>query len=288
MSKRLSEISYSLIDFFEDDDHSETETFHEYTKLNRTNAMLIARRVEAIMSDRALVGMMARSWKTYPGAPRVQLPAFVPPEVSYADVVLRRRSVSSLGRNFVEGPITLEQLSALFRLAYAPTTTLSSPNGETQQLRSTVSAGALYPTELYVAAFDTEGLEKGLYHYRPVDHALEFIRAGDLRNEFSNVSSYTDLCRSASAAIIMTSVLKRTLSKYLHRGYRFAMYDCGALIQSLYLAGTAMNMDTCAVGGIYDDELAAFIGTSPVDEPVQLAFLVGPYGGRLAAAGGPQ
>src|SRR6218665_811233 len=111
MSKRLSEISYSLIDFFEDDDHSETETFHEYTKLNRTNAMLIARRVEAIMSDRALVGMMARSWKTYPGAPRVQLPAFVPPEVSYADVVLRRRSVSSLGRNFVENPITLQQHS---------------------------------------------------------------------------------------------------------------------------------------------------------------------------------
>src|SRR6218665_2911208 len=100
MSKRLSEISYSLIDFFEDDDHSETETFHEYTKLNRTNAMLIARRVEAIMSDRALVGMMARSWKTYPGAPRVQLPAFVPPEVSYADVVLRRRSVRSLCINF--------------------------------------------------------------------------------------------------------------------------------------------------------------------------------------------
>ncbi|MCB1298642.1 MAG: hypothetical protein KDB08_06635, partial [Microthrixaceae bacterium] len=68
MSERFKEISYSLVDFFEDDDHSEAETFHEYTKLNRTNAMLIARRVETIMSDPALVAMMARSWKSYPGS----------------------------------------------------------------------------------------------------------------------------------------------------------------------------------------------------------------------------
>jgi SagB-type dehydrogenase family enzyme len=280
MSERFEEISYSLVDFFEDDDHSEAETFHEYTKLNRTNAMLIARRVETIMADPALVAMMARSWKTYPGSMQVELPPFTPPPVSFADVVLRRRSVSSLGRDFIGGAIDLEQLSGTLRLAYSPTTVLTGPSGAQQGLRSTASAGALYPTEVYVAAFDVNGLEQGLYHYRPMEHTLELVRGGDLRDEFAAVSSYTDLCRSASVAIIMTTVMKRTLSKYLHRGYRFAMYDCGALIQSFYLAGTAMSLDTCAVGGVYDDELTRFVGTSPVDEPAQIAFLLGPDGGR--------
>ena len=71
------------------------------------------------------------------------------------------------------------------------------------------------------------------------------------------------------------------MSKYQHRGYRFAMYDCGALTQSLYLSGTAMGLDTCALGGIYDDEVAAFLGVNPVDEPVQLGFLLGPRGAEM-------
>lgn len=287
MSERLSDISYSLIDFFEDDDFSETETYHEYTKLNRSNVMDISRRVERIMGDDALKEMMGRSWKTYPGSGRVKLPDLQAPSISMADALLRRRSVSSLGRNFIGGAIGLQQVSGLLRLSYSPTSELRSPSGATQQLRSTVSAGALYPIELYLLAFDVEGLEPGLYHYRPDCHEVELVTQGDMREEFANASSYPDLCHSSSAALVLTSMMKRTLSKYLHRGYRFALYDCGALIQSLYLAGTAMDLDTCAVGGIYDDELSELIGVNPVEEPAQITFLVGPYGGHPDQAESP-
>lgn len=125
------------------------------------------------------------------------------------------------------------------------------------------------------------GIEPGLYHYRPIEHSLELIRSGDLRAQFAGLSSYQGLCLTSSVALVLTSVLKRTMSKYQHRGYRFAMYDCGALTQSLYLSGTAMGLDTCALGGIYDDEVAAFLGVNPVDEPVQLGFLLGPRGAEM-------
>lgn len=270
---------YSLVDLFDQDDFTEAEVFHEYTKINRRNVLSISRRVETIMRDPDLLAMMSRSWKTYPGSPSVKCPDFEVPEMTYADVVAQRRSVSSMGRNFIEDePISFEQLSGMLRMAYGPTCAISSPNSpsDTQHLRSTTSAGALYPTEIYVVALNVTDLEPGLYHYRPIEHELERIRPGDLRSEFVNLSSYEDLCGSASAGLIMTSMIRRTLTKYQHRGYRFAMYDCGALIQSLYLSGTAMNLDTCALGGVYDDEVGDFLGVNVVEEPVMLGFLIGP------------
>lgn len=276
MAEKFSSVSYSLVDFFEADDYSESETYHEYTKLNRTNVVKISRRVEEIKSDPALMSTMARSWKTYPGSRSVALPEFKAPDVRFADVLLARRSVSSLGRDFRPGPVSVEQIGGLLAMSYGPTSRLQAPSGDVQHLRATVSAGALYPTELYVVVFDVTELEPGLYHYRPIEHTLEIVRPGMLREEFSSLSSYTSLCASSSAAVVMTSMFRRTLSKYQHRGYRFALYDAGALTQSLYLAGTAMGMETCGLGGIYDDEVATFLDVSPVDEPPQLAFLVGP------------
>lgn len=283
MSESLDKMSYSLVDFFEQDDHAESEIYHEYTKLNRANVLAISRRVEEIKSDPGLLGMMARSWKTYPGAGVITLPLFAAPTMSLAEALLRRRSVSSMGRDFTDEAIAVEQLGALLKMSYGPTAQIESRSGQIQHLRSTTSAGALYPTEVYVAAFKVSGLEAGLYHYRPIEHTLEHVRAGQLREDFGARTSYPDLCGTSSAAIILTSMLKRTMSKYHHRGYRFALYDCGALIQSLYLAGTAVGLDTCAVGGIYDDEIADFLQTNPVDEPPQLAFLVGPRGGEWTA-----
>ncbi|MBN9608350.1 MAG: hypothetical protein BGO26_20035 [Actinobacteria bacterium 69-20] len=276
MASHLDEQSYSLVDFFEDDDFSETETFHEYTKLTRRNVVHISRRVEEIKGDRALLAMMSRSWKTYPGSAIVEFPPFKAPSVEFAEVVFHRRSISSLGRDFADAPVDMAQLGILLRMAYGPTARMQMPGG-VQHLRATTSAGALYPTELYVAAFKVDGLAAGLYHYRPIEHQLETIRLGEgERARFSALSSYEQMCRTSSAAIVMTSLLRRTLAKYQHRGYRFAMYDCGAVVQSLYLAGTAAGLDTCALGGIYDDEVSAYLETNPVDEPVQLGFLIGP------------
>lgn len=98
------------MDFFEEDDYSESETYNEYTKLTRMNVARISHRVEQIKSDPAMLAMMARSWKSYPGSTVTPLPPFRAPTVGFAETVLRRRSVSSLGRDFVGEAITAEQL----------------------------------------------------------------------------------------------------------------------------------------------------------------------------------
>ena len=45
-----------------------------------------------------------------------------------------------------------------------------------------------------------------------------------------------------------------------------------------------MDMDTCALGGVYDDEIAELLGVNPTDEPVQLGFLIGPRTAELPSA----
>ena len=44
--------------------------------------------------------------------------------------------------------------------------------------RAAPSAGALYPIETYILARAVEGLEQGIYHFRPHMFDLEFIKAG--------------------------------------------------------------------------------------------------------------
>lgn len=266
----------SLVHAFDQDDDSFLETVVEYTKLTKVSAMALGERVSRIMADHDILNMMTRSWKPFPGAKVVPLPQFEPPQESFASVVARRRSVSTLKRDFHEGPISLEQLAGTLTMTYGPTTVLKRPDGtKIQEMRATSSGGGIYPTELYVLAFDVEGLESGAYHFHPINNTLEVIRLGDLRSEFIAAATYPGLAKTCAVAVVLTTVFRRTAMKYRNRALRFALLDTGGVCTSLYLAGTAMGVDTCALGGFYDNKVSEIIRTHPVDEPTSLCFLLG-------------
>jgi SagB-type dehydrogenase family enzyme len=287
MTNQMAEaLNLSLVDVFAADDHSESEIFHEYTKLNRENIGALSQRVGTIMRDPTLLRMMARSWKTYSGFPKISLPRPELGDASLADVIKKRRSVSSDAGVFASGPISLEQLSSVLAFSYGATRIMESPRypGERHILRATTSAGGLYPLEIYPIVFDVEGLEPGVYHYRMVDHELEVLRRAPVKDDFIAAQTYEGLCDGAAVALVITAMFSRTLSKYLNRGYRFLLNDTGALLQSLYLAGTALEIGTCALGGFYDDEVGEIVGVNNVDEAVVMCFLLGQ---RAAVGPGP-
>ncbi len=276
-AKEVQAVEYSIVSIFDKDDHSVAETFHETTKLNSENISLLSKRVGQIVRDPKIRGMLSHSWKTYRGHPSVALPPVDLGSVTLADALNSRESISSRpGASFSGHPLSLAQLSNVLGGSYGLTRSIPiSGTPETQYFRPTTSAGGLYPLEIYPIVFRVDGLDEGVYHYNPKAHCLESVRPGPCLNDFLKVTTYVDMCRNAGVILAVTGVFHRNFSKYLHRGYRFVMNDAGALLQSLYLTGTACGLGTCALGGFFDDDLGNLLGVNNVDEAPLICFLLG-------------
>jgi SagB-type dehydrogenase family enzyme len=276
-AREVKAVQYSVVSIFDRDDHSIAETFHETTKLNRENIGLLSKRVGMIVRDPKIRTMMSRSWKTYRGQPTVPLPPVNLGAMSLADALDGRESISSrAGGAFSGKPLTLEQLGSVLGGSYGLTRGMPiGGTGETQHFRPVTSAGGLYPLEIYPLIFNVDGLAEGVYHYHPRDHSLETVRPGPCLADFLSLTTYGDMCRNAGVIFVVTSVFHRNMSKYLHRGYRFVLNDAGALLQTLYLTGTALGLGTCALGGFFDDELGNLLGINNVDEAPIICFLLG-------------
>ena len=266
----------SLIPAFENDDYSIVETFHEYSKLNRENVVSLGLRTGLAKTDANVRAMITRGWKSYRGHAQKRLPPAQLPPITLEEALRERKSLSSVpGGAFSAENITLEQLSGVLGMSYGVSRTKRISTTEEQHFRMTASAGAVYPLEIYPIVFRVDGLEEGVYHYSVVNHSLELVRPGPCHSDFMRTTTYPDLSERAAVVLVVTAMFQRSLWKYMNRGYRFIMNDAGALIQSLYLTGTAFNLGTCALGGFLDDELGDLLGVNNVDEAAIICFLLG-------------
>lgn len=204
--------------------------------------------------------------KEYPDAPRIPLPPPTARTSSVDEALHRRRSV----RRFAPGPMALEDLSYLLWAA----TGIRERRGE-RSLRTSPSAGALYPIETYVAVNAAEGVHQGLYHYDIRKHALEQLRLGPLGDEVSAAALDQDMCSNAPIVLIHTAVFGRTVWKYGQRGYRYVYLDAAHVSAQMTLAAASMGLGSCQIAAIYDDEMNALLGADGVRESVIYMSVVG-------------
>jgi SagB-type dehydrogenase family enzyme len=123
--------------------------------------------------------------------------------------------------------------------------------GETLYFRAAGSAGNLSPIEVYVVTGDVPGLEAGVYHYEPVEHALVRLRAAPPQ---------------APPALILTGVPWRTAWKYRERGFRHLYWDAGTMLaHTLALAEEAALAARVELGFV-DESVAALVGADGVHE----------------------
>ena len=132
--------------------------------------------------------------------------------------------------------------------------------------RAAPSAGALYPIETYILARSVEGLEPGIYHFRPHAFDLEFIKRGDFAVLLADAALGQDMIGQAQATFIWTAIVARSMWKYRQRAFRYIYMDAGHIGQNLYLAGTAAGLGVCAVGAFFDDQVNDLIGLDGVEE----------------------
>lgn len=145
--------------------------------------------------------------------------------------------------------------------------------GDDRNFRAAPSAGALYPTETYVACRDLDGLPAGLYHFEPLEFALRRLRDGDVRGTLAAAADEDDLS-VAPVVVAITGVPARTVWKYGDRGYRHVLWDAGTVIANLGATADAAREDPRVVTGFVDREVSHLLGLDEEEElPVALVAL---------------
>jgi SagB-type dehydrogenase family enzyme len=191
--------------------------------------------------------------------PRVKLPR---PDSSGGMTLERalatRRSVRDYGRR----PLRLAELSQLLWAGQG----ITDRSGN----RTTPSAGALFPLELIVVAGRVEGLEAGVYRYRPTKHDLTRIAEGDRRTRLANAALRQSWIADGAAVIVVTAIYSRTTGKYGERGMRYAHIEVGLTVQSLYLQATALGLGSCVVGAFHDDRVRELLELPGSEEPLAI------------------
>ncbi len=150
---------------------------------------------------------------------------------------------------------------------------VSDAPGITVMKRAVPSAGGLHPTEAYLLVQNVEGVEPGLYHYHPVDHALEplgGVAAGDSAALALRIVAGQRHFMNAHVLIVLASRFRRTFWKYRNhaKAYRAVILDAGHLSQTLYLAATERGLAAFITAAVNERDIEEIFGLDPMLEGV--------------------
>lgn len=204
--------------------------------------------------------------------PGSHLTRLVPPPATPLQAMLQRRGSC---RRFAEGTIGIDALAAVLHAGYGVTGYDHWDRVEFAT-RTVPSGGALYPLELTVIARRVEGLAPGIYHYLPEQHALEQVLIAELPEA---LLAYLFMGQAtliaAPVLLVISAVWGRSLMKYGDRGYRYLLLEAGHAMQNVNLACPEVGLESCNIGGFFDQELAELLRMDPELETPLYACALG-------------
>ncbi len=187
----------------------------------------------------------------------VPVQTFKPPTLTLFEAIALRRSI----REYADEPLNLFELSFLL---WATQGVHEVADDFSFSLRSVPSAGARHPFETYLIVKSVSELEPGLYRYLPLDHRLCFSAPIDeLRSRASDESW---LLPVEAVLFVWTALPYRTEWRYDMLSHKMIAIEAGHICQNLYLAGTAVDVGTCAIGSFPQDEIDGILSVDGEDE----------------------
>jgi len=202
-------------------------------------------------------------YKDYPGIDPVLLPQDLRIQEKKLSLLLR-----DMERDRMAHGIDMEKLSVILRLTYSFTAKTSHSGGDLYY-RSAASAGALYPTEIYVATKGVHGLKNGLHHFAIHHHGLYTIRTLDLSSHIVSITKTSDN-RTPILTFFLTAILFRSAWKYRDRSYRYHLLDTGHVAENLTLALRALQLRFNLSYDFDDDKVNHLLGLNG-DKEIALA-----------------
>jgi SagB-type dehydrogenase family enzyme len=232
------------------------DTFQQATKYGRT-----------IIGEGPDWSLQPDQYKTYPHHKIIPLPQPKASTPCTLDEVLKKRKSI---RYFSTKPITKSQLSYLLWAS----TGIQRREGNVDY-RTAPSAGALYPIETYLVINNVKDLPRGVYHYHIPDHILEELKNGDFGAAIAQAALHQDMCYDAAVVFIWTAIFNRSKCKYGQRAYRYIYLDTGHIAQNLALSAVSLDLGSCQIGALFDDEVNQIIDVDGKEESTIYLSAVG-------------
>lgn len=176
--------------------------------------------------------------------------------VSVEETLAKRRS----RRKYKDAPLTLKEVGQLLWSAQGITSAWGG--------RTTPSAGATYPLEIYLVVGKVETLTPGLYHYSASSHSLIKLINADLRKQLARAALGQKMIERAPITIVIAAVFQRTTTRYGERGVRYVQIEVGHTGENIYLQAESLGLATVAVGAFQDKEIKKLLKLK--EEPLYL------------------
>jgi SagB-type dehydrogenase family enzyme len=187
--------------------------------------------------------------------------------VSLEEALWNRRS----RREFKPDPVSIEDIAQILWAAYGINQSGKGSISTSGRLKTTPSAGARYPLEIYLVAGNVTKIPLGLYKYLPRDHNLCRINDRDLRQGLWDAALRQDMILKAPACLLYTAIYRRMITRYGKRGrIRYVPMDVGHSAQNVYLQAAALNLGTCSVGAFNDEQVHNVLNLPEEEEPLYL------------------
>ena len=189
-------------------------------------------------------------FRRFNGAPIFQLPL--------ADVDNTPPAATLFGAATVTPrPLRLCEVSLFFELSLGLSARKEAA-GSGWYLRMNPSSGNLHPTEAYVVLPAIEGLPggAGVYHYAPLQHALEQRARWSISAASYKKGFYVGL----------TSIVWREAWKYGERAFRYCQHDVGHALAALRYAAAALGWRVQLLPEWDDARIASLFGLDRAED----------------------
>ena len=153
--------------------------------------------------------------------------------------------------DFSEEEKSLSALSKLLYFSNGVTAIVPSPD-KPFYMRSSPSAGGLYPTEIYICASGYKGLEDGIYNYQVLSQGLISLYIGNMKEKLLSSVFDNPAVKYSNLILILSGVFYRSSWRYQDRAYRRICLDTGHVIGNIDVVSHSCGFKSLSVGGFND------------------------------------
>lgn len=251
------------------------ESFHEATKWTPALIPASDARIRLHLYDERAVLETSRNQKRYANRPIEPLP-----RPKLRDAAFERADAARTScRSFDGTRIGMQQISSILSSIRARRRAQSTIHPDAiMHFRAYPSGGALYPVETYFALPDADRKSWQLSHYAPVEHGATALGSVASDRLTAALQDRDGLHAQAGMIVMLSMVLRRSMTKYGPMGYRFALLEAGAMLQQILLAATDIGIASLVWGSAYDDRVNDLFGLDGVDETMLITLVLGGQG----------